>query len=390
MLYLAPPSGWCGPDREQRKAARFDSTGHRGPAASTRQHQARSAGTSTEAPVVDLKRAAPGPSAGRPLGFGNDGVFMRAHLWRRDASPHRGRRFRPVFLSVIGTATAATVMIAIATSPIRADSAKTRTDPVDTEHLFGFIEGADIGRKGEGEIVIDTTLRAGKSTGSFANTASELEFKYTAFENFRISAAAALAYYDIAGVAGISDARRAAIQSLSFDARFRVLDRSQAPVGLTLSVAPHWGLVDETSGVRTDHFGTEIQLFADRELAPDRLVGAVNLLFANDRARLLASDGIEQESLLGAGAALAAQVMPGLWLGGEARYLRDYSGAALNVFSGQAVYVGPTLYARLGRKAFVSAAWDIQIHGRAIAAPGALDLANFERHQAKLRFGFEF
>ena len=315
---------------------------------------------------------------------------MRAQLWRRDASRHRGRWFRPVFRSAIGTAAAATVIIAIATSPIRADSAKTRTDPVDTEHLFGFIEGADIGTKGEREIVIDTMSRTAKSTGSFANTATELEFKYTAFENFRISAAATLAYYDIAGVTGISDARRAAVQSLSFDARFRLLDRSQAPFGLTLSVAPHWGLVDETSGVRTDHFGTEIQLLADRELAPDRLVGAINLIFANDRARRLASDGIEQESLLGAGAALAAQVMPGLWLGGEARYLRDYSGAALNVFSGQAVYVGPTLYARLGRKAFVSAAWDIQIHGRAIAAPGALDLANFERHQAKLRFGFEF
>jgi hypothetical protein len=316
--------------------------------------------------------------------------FMRAHLWRRDASPHCERRFRPVFLPVIGAAAAATVIIAIATAPIHAGGAKTLTDPVDTEHLFGFIEGADIGGMGEREIVIDTTLRAAKSTGSFANSASDLEFKYTAFENFRISAAAALAYYDIAGVTGISDARRAAIQSLSFDARFRLLDRSQAPFGLTLSVAPHWGLVDETSGVRTDHFGTEIHLFADRELAPDRLVGAINLLFANDRARLLASDGIEQESLLGAGAALAAQVLPGLWLGGEARYLRDYRGPALNVFSGQAVYVGPTLYARLGRKAFVSAAWDMQIRGRAIAAPGALDLANFERHQAKLRFGFEF
>jgi hypothetical protein len=315
---------------------------------------------------------------------------MRAHLWRRGASPHRGRRFRPVFLSVISGATAAIVITAIVTSPIRADGAETRTDPVDTEHLFGFIEGADIGSKGDREIVIDTTLRASKGTGSFANSASELEFKYTAFENFRISAAAALAYYDIAGVTGIGDARRAALQSLSFDARFRLLDRSQAPFGLTLSVAPHWGLVDETSGVRTDHFGTEIQLFADREFVPDRLVGAVNLLFANDRARLRASDGIEQESLLGAGAALAAQVMPGLWLGGEARYLRDYSGPALNVFSGQAVYIGPTLYARLGSKAFVSAAWDFQIRGRAIAAPGALDLVNFERHQAKLRFGFEF
>jgi hypothetical protein len=82
--------------------------------------------------------------------------------------------------------------------------------------------------------------------------------------------------------------------------------------------------------------------------------------------------------------------MPGLWLGGEARYLRDYSGAALNVFSGQALYTGPTVYARLAANAFVSVAWNFQIWGRATTAPGALDLANFERHQVKLRFGLEF
>ena len=50
---------------------------------------------------------------------------------------------------------------------------------------------------------------------------------------------------------------------------------------------------------------------------------------SNDRARLLASDGVVEESLLWAGAALSAQIMPSLWLKGEARYLRDYSGAAL-------------------------------------------------------------
>ena len=314
---------------------------------------------------------------------------MLAHLWLDGAFPRGGRRFRPVFLLVIGTVVV-TAIVAIAISPVRADDIKTQTGQVDTEHLFGFIEGADIGGKGERELVLDSTLRAGKSTGSFADTASVLEFKYTAFQNFRISAAATLAYYDIAGIAGINDARRAAIQALSFDARFRVLDRAQAPFGLTLSVAPHWGLVDETSGVRTDHFGTEVQLLADRELKPDRLVGAVNLLFANDRARLLASDGVEHESLLGAGAALATQIVRGVWLGGEVRYLRDYSGAALNAFSGQALYIGPTFYAQLGDKAFMSAAWNVQVSGGAATMPGALDLTNFERNQVKVRFGFEF
>jgi len=291
---------------------------------------------------------------------------------------------------VIQIAAIGTAIIAIAASPIHADGIKTGTDPADTEHLFGFVEGADIGRKGERELVIDSTLRTGRSTGFFADTASELEFKYTAFHNFRISAAAALAYYDVAGVTGIDDARRAAIQSLFFDARFRLLDRNRAPFGLTISAAPHWGFVDETSGVRTGHYGTEIQLLVDRELKPDRLVGAINLLFANDRARLLASDGVQRESLAGAGVALATQIMPGLWLGGEARYLRDYSGSALNVFAGQALYIGPTFHARLGGNAFVSAAWNFQIWGGTTGAPRALDLANFERHQVKLRFGLEF
>src|SRR5713101_1165584 len=109
MLYLAPPFGGRAPDREQRKPERFDGTGRHRPAATTRQHQAWSAGTSAETSVVDLNRAAPGQLAAHPLGFGNDGVFMHAHLWRRDPSPHRGRRFRPVFLSVIGRAAAATV-----------------------------------------------------------------------------------------------------------------------------------------------------------------------------------------------------------------------------------------------------------------------------------------
>ena len=314
---------------------------------------------------------------------------MRTHLWRHDASSRRGRRFRPVFASTIEAVIIA-VAVAAAALPIHADSIKTGAAPVDTEHLFGFVEGADIGNSGEREFVLDSSSRAGRASGSFAVTTSELEFKYTAFQNLRISAVAALGYYDIASVAGIEDARRAAVQSISFDGRLRVLDRAQAPFGLTLSVSPHWGFVDETSGVRTDHYGTEVELLADRELKRDQLVGAVNFLFANDRAHLLPSDGVQHESLAGAGTALAAQVMRGVWLGGEMRYLRDYSGSALNVFAGQALYVGPTLYARLGGNAFVSASWNSQIWGGTTSAPGALDLANFERHQVKLRFGLEF
>jgi hypothetical protein len=82
--------------------------------------------------------------------------------------------------------------------------------------------------------------------------------------------------------------------------------------------------------------------------------------------------------------------MPGVWIGGEARYFRAYQGAGFEIFSGDALYLGPTLYAKLAERVWVSAAFNIQARGRAVTAPGGLDLVDFERYQAKLRLGFQF
>jgi hypothetical protein len=315
---------------------------------------------------------------------------MFLHHWWEGAFPRPERPPSRAAAAAIVTAVIGVVMLH-GIVPSGADGARNSTSSgVDTEHLFGFTEGTDIGAAGEKEVEVDSTFRSGKHTGSFATAASEIEFKYTAFENFRISAAATLAYYDIVGVAGMKDRRQAAAQSVSFDARFRLLDRDRAPFGLTLSVEPHWGFADETSGVRIDHFGIEMLLRADREIVPDRLFGGLNLLFDTDRTRLLAAGGIEQEPTLGIGAAIAAKVAPGVWIGGEARYLRSYDGAALNTFSGQGIYLGPTLYARLGERGWLSAAWNFQAWGVAAGISGTLDLVNFERHQLKFRVGYEF
>jgi len=50
----------------------------------------------------------------------------------------------------------------------------------------------------------------------------------------------------------------------------------------------------------------------------------------------------------------------------------------------------PTLYATFGQGYFLSAAWNVQVWGAVAGSSGALDLANFERHQAKLRVGVAF
>jgi hypothetical protein len=308
--------------------------------------------------------------------------------WRKGASPFPERALRRA------AATIALATIGAAAIPCAARCADDIRNgfgsSVDTEHLFGFTEGTDIGAAGDRDVELDSTSRFGRQGGSYAVAAPELEIKYTALQNFRITAGATFAYYDVAGVAGLGDRRQTSAQSVSFDARFLLLDRNRSPFGMMLSISPHWGFFDETSGVRINHVGVETLLSADREIVVDRLLAGLNVLFDTDRTRLVAGGQVAQEPVLGAGAAVASQVMPGVWLGGEARYLRSYDGTGLNIFSGQAVYLGPTLYARLGEKSWISAAWNFQAWGAATGVPGALDLANFERHQIKLRVGYEF
>jgi len=53
------------------------------------------------------------------------------------------------------------------------------------------------------------------------------------------------------------------------------------------------------------------------------------------------------------------------------------------------VFVGPTLYAKLGEHLAVSAAYSAQVSGHAVGVPGRLDLDNFSRHQARLLIIYE-
>src|SRR5262245_10009863 len=212
------------------------------------------------------------------------------------------------------------------TGSASADTRKHTAGEVDTEHMFGFTEGSDIGKAGEKELEVDSTGRFRKLDGSYNNVATAFEAKYSFSDRFRLSAVATVAYYDIAGVSEFEDRRQAALQSISFDARFRLFDREHAPFGLTLSVEPHRGFTDEMSGEGADQYGAEVRLLADRELIPVRLFAALNVSYEPEQARLRASGEILRESLLGIGGALAMQVMPNVFIGAEARSLRQYDG----------------------------------------------------------------
>src|SRR6516165_6040133 len=313
---------------------------------------------------------------------------MFLHCWSVRALPlqkaPRGALSRAILLIVLA------LLVATSSAHGAAGKRADKTGEVDTEQMFGFTEGSDIGEVGEKELETDSTGRFGRSGGSYNNVAAALEAKYSFSDRFRLSADATVAYYDIAGVSGLDDRRQGALQSVSFDARYRLFDREHAPFGLTLSVAPHRGFGDEMSGEPADQYGAAIRLLADRELIPGRLFAAFNISYEPEQTRLRGSGETLRESTLGVGAALAMQVMPNVFVGAEARNLRHFDGLGLNGFAGQAFYIGPTFYATFGERYFISAAWNVQVWGAVAGTSGALDLDNFERHHVKLRIGARF
>jgi hypothetical protein len=261
---------------------------------------------------------------------------------------------------------------------------------IDTEHIFGFMIGTDVGNPGEREFQSQTTGRFSKSGGRYRAVGQEFELEFVPAKDFRIEIGSAFAAHDINGVPDFEDRRQLAWQGVSVDLRYRFLDRDTAPLGLTFALESHADRIDETTAAAVRNYGTSFTLAFDRELIPNFAVAAVNLIYRPEWTRLVGTGAAEQESTIGAAFAVMAQMRPGFLVGGEARYLRKYEGIALQEFSGEALFVGPTAYFQLSERSRLTLAWSFQAWGRSARSSAALDLADFERHQARLVFGVNF
>lgn len=300
--------------------------------------------------------------------------------------------FRPLPPSVASALTL--LVLALPLSSARAQSPPSAAEDlapgeIDSEHLFGFTEGSDIGVPGEVELEWETTGRLGRRLGRFLAVDSGLSLKVPLSNDVRLAPGVTFNAYDI-GPPGGPARTSGGVNGGFVETRLRLLDRRRAPFGLTLNVVPGYGGVDGGSGAPARSFGTEVGLLADRELVPGRLVAAVNLSVAFASTRFDDTDARVAASGVELAGALAYRVRPGLFLGGEARYARAYGGLALDRFGGHAVHLGPTLYTSLSRHAWASVTWSFQVAGRAARAPGPLDLTNFDRHGMRLRVGYAF
>jgi hypothetical protein len=263
-------------------------------------------------------------------------------------------------------------------------------EEIDTEHLFGFMIGTDIGSTGEREFQSQTTGRFSKAGGDYRAVNQELELELVPVNNFRIELGSSFAAYDINGVAGLDNRRQLDWQGVSLDLRYRLLDRETAPFGLTFAMESRANRFDDIGAAPARKYGTELILALDRELVPNRVVAAFNLSYEPEWTHFFGVGAAEQESTAGAAVAVMAQIRSGFFIGGEVRYFRKYDGIGLERLAGQALFAGPTAYVQLSDRSRITIAWSAQAWGRGTGSTTALDLVNFERHQARLTFGVNF
>jgi hypothetical protein len=265
-----------------------------------------------------------------------------------------------------------------------------RADEIDTEHLFGFTIGTDIGQAGEKEIEGSSDGRFGKRGGSYAGLSQVLEAEFTLVRDFRLSIGAAAAYHDISGVPGLVDRRQTEFQGVSIEMRYRLLDRERAGIGLAIDVTPHWSRLDEASGEPVAQYGAALTVAIDKELVPNRVVAAFNAFYEPEATRSRVTGAWSRDATVGVKTALMWRLHADVFVGGEARYLRRYEGLGLDTFAGHALFLGPTVFAKLSPHSWIVAAWSVQAAGRSADDPASLDLSNFERHQATIKFGVNF
>ena len=192
-----------------------------------------------------------------------------------------------------------------------------------------------------------------------------------------------------------ADAYRARLEGLDREvrdafARLRLVDRAHAPVGVTVSVAPGWNTIDTRSGIPATVVSVESMLSIDAALVPDTLFGAINLIHGLEHGKERDATAWSDGSTLGAGAALSYRVLPTVFVGGEVRYLRAYEGTLGGRYAGDGIFAGPSVHVQIAHNAWASLSWSMQVHGHEAAGASHLNLTDFERHQVRLKVGFEF
>lgn len=270
---------------------------------------------------------------------------------------------------------------------------------VDTEHLFGFSEGADAGEKGEQEVVADTVSRFGKRRAGPGGTRyrvldAKLGYQFNPLDRLSIELGGFGSLRDVRNVVGLDDKAYGTFDGVSVEVKYQFLKGSaEQPLGLAVELRPRFSRVLPLEGNGADLFDMESVLQLDYQFVPDKLWYGSNLSFEPLAGRQRGGGPGYRSSAMLWSNALIGRIGANTYLGPELRYLRGYEGTFLNKLEGEALFLGPALHHRFTEKVWLTVAYAGQVWGRDTApslAGRALGLDQFERHNLRVKFGMEF
>jgi hypothetical protein len=261
---------------------------------------------------------------------------------------------------------------------------------IETKYIFGFTTGSGIGIEGEKEFTVDSIGRFGKRDGHYAATETKYEYEFTPSQFVQIEFGALGTTHNIGGVTGLDNRNSAGFTGGVAEFRYLALERTSSnPLSVTLAFEPNARFIDETSGEHVHNYEFETSVNSDLELVHNRLYAGFDLLYEPEVTETRLGDTV-REATLGGSAALSFRIVPNVLIGGEVWYLRHYDSPTLSDFTGDAIMLGPTLYVQFTPKTFMVAAWNYQVWGRETGTPLALNLSEFQRNRARLKFAWEF
>jgi hypothetical protein len=261
---------------------------------------------------------------------------------------------------------------------------------IETKYIFGFTTGSGIGIEGEKEFTVDSVGRFGKRDGHYAATETKYEYEFTPSQLVQIEFGALGSTHNIGGVSDLDNRNSAGFAGGFAEFRYLALERtSNNPLAVTVAFEPNVRLIDETSGERVHNYEFETTVNADLELLRNRLYAGFDLLYEPEVTWTATGDTV-REATVGGSAALSVRLTSNVLVGGEVWYLRHYDSPTLSAFSGDAIMLGPTLYIQFTPKMFMTAAWNTEVWGREIGNSLPLNLSEFQRQRARLKFAWEF
>ena len=254
---------------------------------------------------------------------------------------------------------------------------------LDTKNLFGFLEGADVGEKGDRSLEFETTGSFGEAQGLYRSIEQEFIFENTLTDSFGLELGAHVLGQDIRRVSELPDFVGVNFMGVSAEFRYVVWHRTKdVPIQVTMTVQPEYNSIAE-AGRQANDITASFRAVADIISGDRRLYGAVNLVYAPDGSRF-PGQLWQDTAVLSASAALSYRLTPPLMFGAEADYDRAYGGLVPRGFEGQAVYFGPTFHYQINEKIDLSAAFLAQ------TPVGRVDFEEFPRQLAKLRLEVDF